>query len=134
MSACQLTMYAKLIESYLSWLEGRGSQGTSAQVAATFAFSSAAVGNLVAALLLLEMLGGPRISAWMAERMWATFVVGLVILIAHARLIDRLIKSAQKKKGSTHSHTKRYLWSWYAGSTLVFLIVVFALALDNRSF
>lgn len=133
MSACQLAMYAKLIESYLSWLEYRGSQGTSAQVAATFAFSSAAVGNLVAALLLLEMLGGPQISAWIAERMWVTFVLGLVILIAHVRLIDRLMKSAQKED-NTHSHTKRYLWSWYAGATLIFLIVIFALTLDTRSF
>jgi len=60
-------MYLKLLESYVRWLESRGSSSGWARITVVFALTAAALLNGGAVIMLIQAAGGPRISDWMAR-------------------------------------------------------------------
>jgi len=89
-AAVATDMYLKLFESYVRWLESRGSSSGWARITVVFALTAAALLNGGAVIMLIRAAGGPRILDWMARYSWVTWVAVVVCVIVHWLLGRRI--------------------------------------------
>jgi hypothetical protein len=106
-------MYLDLIESFMVWLQSRGTPPEFAMFRALVGFSAYALGCFVAAILLLNTFAGIPIADWLGDHYWAFGIVGVLIAFAHWRLASKLKQRGTIRPSLTEGRPSRYLWAWY---------------------
>lgn len=112
-------MYIRLMESYVRWFEARGESFASARFALACALGFAALFNVTALTILLQLAGGFRVSDWFADNLWADFSVAGILVGVHWWLGGRIPPSAHPTPDTPSRRSPQHFpWAWYMASSL----------------
>jgi hypothetical protein len=118
-------MYLRIFESYVRWVESRGSSPLWARVTVVSTLTAAAFMNAIALALIVQAVGGPRIVDWVADHLWVAWVAALVCAAGHWQL-GRRMPPANNREPVLVTRT---LWTSYMVLTLIFWVVAVAVTL-----
>lgn len=85
-----LQMYLRIFQSYVQWLESRGTPAAWARINGALTLAIAAMINSFAIIFFTQVSGGPRILDWMADHSWVTWPAVASFFAVHLLLSLRI--------------------------------------------
>lgn len=123
-------MYIHLMESFVLWLQSRGSSSSDAVFRAGVAFSGYVLIMAISAAVLLDVIGGFPVAAWLSSNYWCIWILAAAIALVHWPLA----RSVGRKCATARSRTpipSPYLWVWFFLPVLAIFVLAVALAISQ---
>jgi hypothetical protein len=121
------SVYLTLMESFVLWLESRGSPSSAAAFRAGVAFSLYALVNCVSIVALLTVFGKIPVAGWFVDHSWSLWAMAALFVVVHWPLVQRIKCRANTKP--QNNVPSRLLWAWYFVPALALLVGTTAAAL-----
>jgi hypothetical protein len=127
-------MYMSLFESYVLWMESRGTSSTNAVFRAGVAFSLYALISLTSATLLLNMFAGIPLESWIDDHRWSIWAATALVAASHWYIARSVAKRHKETKPSSDTIVPpRFMWAWYFIPVIAIFVAAVALALTRTT-
>jgi len=123
-------VYITLFESFVRWLESRGSSYETAVFRAGVAFSFYSLMFSVSVAILLDMFVRLPVASWIDDHPWFVWAVAALIGVPHWYIARNVASRREKAKGRVGP--SRLTWAWYVVPVLAIFVTTVALALARK--